>query len=442
MATREYVPRVIRVKTSRDRVRLLAVLGFAVALLFLIVFSKDPTGTLTGGHTDHVAHVGETRGVTAVGITLWRQPAVTLFRRLTTDELTLQSADLREYAVEHASDIHYVASFAPDRPLVMNFAHLPRCYPPGVFLVALPSAFALHVGWLSFSNANRLFLALLALFWLVGVFAWTAHWDASISRRWSVLRELLTVGIAAYVWYWAMEGFYDVAAVALASWAQMMASDRRRFGVSTLLWGLAAIVHSRMLALLPLALLPSLGALLQWKWQSNRGRAAWLVGAALLLGALCFAVWIQPTVALHAASAASFKNVLRPNGGGPLWVVLAYGVLLLYLTRRLWSTHARVDAATVLFMGLAFASQRYLVSWYWLLALPWAFTAPLSIANFGVANFGLANFWPRAHASVQGNVDAIGSTKAASAVMSSTQVIARSMVVLVFYLACQAARGW
>lgn len=422
---------------SQLRVRFIAAVGLAAALLFLALLSHDATGTLSGGHTDHVAHIGETRAVTVVGLQLWKEPAATLFRRLTRSEQEALPPDLRRYAKEHAPDVHHVASFAPDRPLVMNFAHLPRCYPPGVFLVSMPSALLLHFGIVSFSGANRLFLALLAVAWFASVLAWTAHWRQSDanhehSRSSSALRDLMVLVVAGYVWYWAMEGFYDVAAMTLASWANVLAQRHDRWGTSALLWGLAVFVHPRMLALLPLAALPFLGTLKHWRLQTITARTLWLLGAALFAGALLFAWAIQATVALHAASQPELKNVLRPGGGGPLLVVIAYATMLVALAFLLFkqaqsnpSQGARADAIVVLFMGFAFATQRYLTSWYWLLALPWALTAPLPERSFWA---------PRA-------ITDRGAASTPSAPwLSYPQVAARALMTLTFYVASQAAK--
>jgi hypothetical protein len=413
-------------RNSQGRARALAALGLIAALVFLGLLSRDPTGTLSGGHTDHVAHIGEARAVTVVGLRLWQEPAATLFKHFTDSELETLPEDLRTYArtEERAKDVHKVASFDPQRPLVMNFAHVPRCYPPGVFLVSLPSALAFHFGWTSFSGANRWFLALLALAWFFAVFAWTAHWNpVSSNERVSakgVLRELLTVSVAAYVWYWAMEGFYDVAAVALASWAQVFAQRRARLPYAALFWGLAVIVHSRMLALLPLAMLSTIGAALQWRTLARIERACVVLGATLLVGALGYAIAIQPIIALHAA--AQPKNILRPGSDHPLVVVL-FAVMLVVLVWRLWREHARIDAVMVLFMGLAFGSQRYLTSWYWLLALPWALTAHQPGPLLQTAG-------------TSGSTDV--SDSVSSPGLSSTQIAARVLIVTSFYLASQA----
>lgn len=143
-------------------VRTLGFAGLVVACVHLTCFRSDPTGTLAGidsahnrGHTDHVAHIGETRIFPRLGLELWQTPAVTLFRRLTPDEIARLPADVKAHTLAFPKDMHFVPGYPADRPLVMNFAHVPRCYPPGVFLLGAPSALLYHYGLTSFGASNR-----------------------------------------------------------------------------------------------------------------------------------------------------------------------------------------------------------------------------------------------------------------------------------------------
>jgi hypothetical protein len=345
-----------------------AIAGLVVALAFLFGSWQDPTGTLSGGHTDHIAHVGETRMFPRVGPKMWRVPAADLFRRLTPAEIARLPPDVRRHTEWLPNDTHWVPGYAPDRPLVLNYSKLPRCYPPGVFLVGAPSALLYHYGLISFGASNRLFIALLAFGWYVAVRTWTLAWKTSPPSR---LRQLGTAVVAVYVWYWMIEGFYDVFAVGVASLGvHALLTRKPASGVLSL--GMAGLIHARLIALGPI------GALAAWDALRGRrrlSRGEWLafgVGALAAAGALAFAVWIQPTLALHAAWSSGLKNVTHPGartGNGP---VIAYAAITLGFVWQLWREGSRRDAVILALCCVAFSTQRYLTPWYWLLILPWS----------------------------------------------------------------------
>jgi len=353
-------------------VRVLGFVGLLAAFLHLTLFRSDPTGTLKGidwarhrGHTDHVAHIGETRIFPRLGLEMWRTPAAELFRRLTPAELAALPADVRAHTSVFPKDTHFVPGYPPDRPLVMNFAHVPRTYPPPVFLLGAPSAILYHYGLISFGASNRLFLGLLALSWFALVLACTAPW---VELPPSLSRQLLTTAAVGYAWYWAMEGFYDVCAVALIAVA-LEAARRRQHGLACFTAGLGVFMHPRLLMLGPLYVLMLWGAARAFRSLGRRQQAAVVLGACFGVCAVVFSALIQRVAALHAL-------VQPPNpvrlGAGPWASVIVYTVVVIIAAGLLLRQSARADAAVVLFGGLAFASQRYLAPWYWLPMLPWA----------------------------------------------------------------------
>ena len=347
-------------------VRAFGAVGAVLAALFLLVFRREPTGTIAGDYDDHVAHVGETRVVGTVGLDLWRIPAMRLFRPLTLEEIDRLPADVKAHALLHRPDVQLVPTFPSDRPLVINYPHLPRCYPPGVFLASAPSALLYHFGLLSFGDSNRSYLALLVVAWLLALRAWTSSWKDSPP---SLGRQIATAGAAAYAWYWAMNGFYDLWAVALAS-AGLAAIRKRQLGAGALMLGASAFIHPRMLILSPLFVLVALDTARQWRRLGRAEQLACVGGAALLASAYAFAIAIQGTVRLHALSHQT-ANVVRP-GGGSWAIAAAYGAFMVWLATALWRKNERWDAVLVLFAAAAFSSQRYLCPWYWLPILPWA----------------------------------------------------------------------
>jgi hypothetical protein len=347
-------------------VSVMGLAGVLLAAIFLLVFRREPTGTIAGDYDDHVAHIGETRVVSTIGTRLWRIPSLELFRPLTSEEVDRLPADVRAHALLHRPDVQLVPTFPSDRPLVINYPHLPRCYPPGVFLASAPSALLYHFGVLSFGDANRSYLALLALAWLLALRAWTASWRDSPP---SPARQLATAGVAAYAWYWALNGFYDLWAIAFASMG-FAAARERRFGAAALMLGLSAFIHPRLLILTPLFVIVAFATAREWRRLGGAAQVAVAGGALLLASAYAFAIAIQGTVRLHAISHQS-ANVIR-LGGGSLPIALAYSAFIAGLVFALWRKNERWDALFVLFAAAAFSSQRYLCPWYWLPILPWA----------------------------------------------------------------------
>jgi hypothetical protein len=366
-------------------------MGLVVALGYLVLFRTDPLGTFTGldlkrkrGHTDHVAHVGETRLFPRLGPPMWRIPALELFRRLTPAEIEALPADLRTYAHAFPQDMQFVPGYPPSRPLVMNFPHVPRVYPPGVYLFGAPSAFLYHYGFISFGASNRLFLALLALSWFVAVLAWTRWWRESQP---SFLRQVGAAVIVGYSYYWTMEGFYDIAAVALVSLA-LEAGRQKRAGWAAFSGGLSVLVHPRLFMLAPAIGGEFWSALRSWQKLAWRERALFVAGALCFLGAAAFAYTIQTTVTLHAAK--QVPNPLLP-GHGPWWSIAGYWGTIVLLACLLFREGSRMDAVTVLFGGLAFGTQRYFAPWYWLPMLPWAMApAPSAEGSLRMSKLGAA----------------------------------------------------
>jgi hypothetical protein len=363
-----------------------ALAGLAIALGFLFGVWLEPTGTISGDYTDHIAHVGETRIFPRVGPKMWRVAAADLFRHLTPAEVTRLPSDIRSYTERLPNDTHWVPGYTPDRPLVLNYSKLPRCYPPGVFLVGAPSALLYHYGLISFGASNRLFIAILALAWYVAVRAWTASWRSAPP---SPLRQLATATAAVFMWYWTMNGFFDVFAVAVASLG-VYALRAQKPAYCVLSFGCAGLVHSRLLAL------GSIGALSAWDALRTRRRLSvgeWSaigVGMAAGAGALAFSVWIQPTLALHAAWWSGVVNVTHPGDRSGIGFFLAYAAVVLGLTYWLWREGSQRDALVLSLCCVAFSTQRYLRPWYWLLVLPWSMMPKLDTTDTP------ANEWSRA----------------------------------------------
>ena len=354
-------------RSPRTRVRLAALVAWSLAVAYLALASAHPSGTPSGGHTDHVAHIGEVRILPRVGLDIWTVPLGDLFPTMKKEDHAGLPPDMRAYAEQFPGDVLSVPGFPADRPLVTNYTHLPRCYPPGVFLFASPSAFLHSAGALGFAQANRLFLAILMSTWLGFVFACTSSWR---EVKVSLGRELGLVAASAYLAYWSIEGMYDVIAIAAAAYG-IEYTRREEHGKSALAWGVATLVHSRLLALGPLFAYAAFRGVKAWPRSTRAERAQLVGGGALYAGALAFAALIQPTVARNAAVQPHRINLFHPLHG-PVWSDALYGVIVTGAAIALWRRGHRWDGALVGFAAVAFATQRYLTPWYWLLVLPWA----------------------------------------------------------------------
>jgi hypothetical protein len=335
-----------------------------MAMIYLCAFQTAPTGTLDPWYSDPHGHIAETRIFPRIGRALWTTPVVTLFPTLTPAEIAALPADLRACVADGL--VFAVPGFPADRPLAITWSQNPRTYPPGVFVIAAPSAVLYHWGLISFSASNRLFIAILLAAWLATVWTVTASWREHPP---SPVRIALSAVGAGFLLYWGLEGMYDVTAIALGAVA-FECARREKFGMSCLAFGAATIVHARLLALSPIFAFAFLGALRSWRSSTTIERLALGTGTALFGATLAFAAWIQPALK-QLTNVDSYTNIYRPTVGPPL-VVLGFACTIAALAAYAWRKNERWDAAMLLFCMCAFASTRYLAAWHWLLVLPWA----------------------------------------------------------------------
>ncbi|MBS2017304.1 MAG: hypothetical protein JST00_30755 [Deltaproteobacteria bacterium] len=360
-------------------VRGLVVLTFLASFGFVAFARIDPTGTLRGGgHTDHVAHMGETRAMLVSPGGLWRQSPNELFRRLPAERVAALPEDirafLRAYPPENydAPRAYDVPGFPPDRPLVLTWSETPKLYPPGVFVIAAPSAILHHLGIVSFGTANRIFLAILLLAWSLMARSWLDEW--TVASPPSRGREIATSVVLAFTWYWAMEGMYDVVAVCFATWA-LRATRKERYGTACLLWGASFMVHSRLLTLAPLFVLAMVRGLRAWTTTTRSERARFVAGAGLVGSSLGFAAYIQPSLARVVAVRPSPPNVVHPTSTHA-FVLVTYVLFVLILAAVLRWERLRWDAVVVVFAAMAFSLQRCVAAWYFLPIVAWVMSPP------------------------------------------------------------------
>lgn len=347
------------------------------SVAFLVFARLDPSGTLSGGHSDHIAHIGETRALAVAPGALWRNSPNELFRPVPPEQFVKLPRDIQIFSEQYPPGAYDAPGFPPDRPLVLTWGHLPKVYPPGVFVIAAPSAILHHFGLVSLSVASRIFLGILLASWIVTVVAWLRPWTKAQPP--SLGRQVGTAVVLAFTWYWTMEGMYDVVAVGLAT-AAVAASRRERHASAFLYWGLAVIVHSRLLTLAPLCALPAWRLLQNWKATSSADRMKAGAGACLLASALAFAAWIQPALKRIGASSPSPPNSVHPGSSQTL-VLVAYALLVGALAFALFRRHERWDAIVIVVAALAYSFQRHVAPWYFLPILPWVMLPPADAAS-------------------------------------------------------------
>jgi hypothetical protein len=202
-----------------------------------------------GWFSDHFSHLHGARAALFGSVNIWREPIREALRPLTAEERASLPPDLGQVAGLPASESYRLPGSRADKPVVVSWSHLSRPYPPGDILAVLPVALVYEFTTLSFSAACHL------LIWL---FVAYAHVALYLLGR--VLLSMPRVGLAVFsVAYfesihWALEGFYDVAALIPLAWSALAA--RRKDWLSSLLgYALALFVHFRALFFLPWALL-------------------------------------------------------------------------------------------------------------------------------------------------------------------------------------------
>jgi len=349
------------------RALLLVVVSFALWGGWLLASPyRAPFGGLSGRFTDHLSHMNSARLFTVCGTCVWRQPVDQLMRRYSVEERQQLTEELRPYATEK-SELFVVPGWALDKPLLSNWPHLPRPYPPGALLVAAPAALLYHSTPLSFSGASHLLILSYLLCGHIGLF-FVLRGLLSGSAQPQALGLLGGVLLYAETVRWALEGFYDVTLLApLALCGHYLL---RRKGLAALVcYCAAAFLHFRAFFFAPLALY-ALFLVLREGRQQPWGRREWLaVGAiAVLGGASLYTFWlVSPSLPLFPAS-----NPLREPQTHALRHLLVAGGLaaVALLHARAWVDLVLLGWISVMLTRIFQTQAWHILSLMMWLALP------------------------------------------------------------------------
>jgi hypothetical protein len=306
-----------------------------------------------GKYSDHFSHMNATRVFPRVGIDIWRVPMAQAFPRISAEEAAALPRDVSGMIRETFD----VPGWPRDKPMVQGWSFIPRLYPPGDMLLVAPIAAAYHHTGLTFAAANRL----LVLLFLAG-----AHVTLFVMLRSALAPSpqpgsrvlFLAVAYTSLV-YWALEGFYDVWALApLVIAAALLARGR---GLAALVaYSVAAVLHFRAFMLGPWAIYAAYLALRQRPW-GRRGWAAIAVIAVLSVASLAPFALVWPTI-----------NALPPQGGIDSSPKLVALVLMTAACGAAFAfARAWLDLSVLCWVAVMLYGMRGVYPWYWLFLLPW-----------------------------------------------------------------------
>ncbi|HET9596522.1 MAG TPA: hypothetical protein VFP65_13115, partial [Anaeromyxobacteraceae bacterium] len=348
---------------------------FALALLFCArppCFLGHPFGDLRNGiYTDHFSHMNCARLFPRAGADLWRHPVMELLPPIPFAERAALPPDLRT----EKPDYYRVEGWPADKPMVLSWSENPRMYPPGDLVLVAPLALLYHFTPISFRAVNRLLIALFVAYTFVA---------CQLARRAILDRpdDALSAGLgAAFVFlaglYWALHGFYDMAAVApLVLCAGHLA---RREGLRALLWYcVAAAIHFRAYFLAPWALYAAWLVLSQRAWR-RWGAGGWLAAgacAALALASLVPFWMLRPALATL-----ENNNPLHPQSTqfSP-WITAVFGAVVAGCALALARARAWLDVCVCAFAALMTFRLHQAYEWHGVVLGAWV-VAPLAGAG-------------------------------------------------------------
>ncbi|HEX8825738.1 MAG TPA: hypothetical protein VF794_37860, partial [Archangium sp.] len=268
---------------------------------FLSLPYKPPFGGLSGTEfTDHSSHMNAARLFTLCGTCVWTLPVSQRFPSATTEERRQVSEELRPYIAE--AEIFSVPGWTLEKPLMLNWSHLPRPYPPGVLLLVAPVSLAYHFTSLSFFGAMHLLILGFLLSAHVG-FYFVLRGALESPGRTGALGLLGGVLLYSETVRWSLEGIYDVAMLAPLVLCGRFLHQRR--GLAALVaYCAAAFLHYRAFFFAPLPLYAAYLILRERQWREWRARDWCALAVAVVLGgASLYTFWlVSPSLPLFPRS--------------------------------------------------------------------------------------------------------------------------------------------
>jgi hypothetical protein len=264
---------------------LLALVAVSLGLTALVpLTNQSPYGDLSAGYTDHLHHAHATWVFLHRGIDAYRLPLV-----------------------ESSRGVPYPQQTGA-------WPQMPVNYPPGMFVVFLPTALVgryVPMTQETFGRVGVLWMLVVAHLAMLAMFLLLA--DLAPGAR-------AVIGMIAWVYLirLALQGFYDPAFLGAGAMA-MREVHRRRPGAALLWLACAGMLHFRAVALVPL------GAVALWQaLREPRGRRPWTAIAVVAAAGLV----VVGTFLLQWPATKLYLDTLHPSlgvigHGARFWAVVA-----------------------------------------------------------------------------------------------------------------------
>lgn len=342
---------------GRPRIAIAVALSLLGWTIYLVNQPRPHSGSdlSRGWYSDHYSHMNACRAFLFGGVNIWKDPLAAKLRAPTAEERALAPVEVRG-----SNEVYILPSSSPAKPVFTSWSRLPRPYPPGDCVAVLPAALAFE--WLDapFPVITRFLIWLFLLYAHLGIAAF--WWAASIASP-----PRIVAGVIVYfeAIHWALEGFYDVAAlVPLALFFLFLA--QRRWLAALLAYCVAAFFHFRAFFFGPLVLFVAAELIRSRAWKGWRGREWSAVGVAAVLGGLSLWTFVLTSGALAAfpldnpvASSAPWQAKVG------LFAVVSLGTGVFLFSR------AYADALVTLWVAVMAINLRQAFAWHALLLLPW-----------------------------------------------------------------------
>lgn len=350
----------------------IAAVSFALWSLWAVNGPTHPYGDLSNGvFTDHFSHMNVARLFTRVGTEIWRQPINRLLRPVAPEERKDLPADFMPL-VRHSNEVYRVPEWPIDKPVAAGWSGYPRMYPPGHMLLVAPVALVYHFTGLSFTGANRVLIVLFLAFAHVSLFFLL---ESMAGRGASPIQLIVLFLLYFEMVHWAIEGFFDVAAMAPLIACAVFLRDKRGLAAAVAFCAAAAL-HFRAYFFAPWAVYAAWLVVRQKEWTRWKQPHLAAVGAAAVMAIASlyafFLLW--PTLTTLPDGNALSSIASRGSHGAQVafvFVLVAVGAVLVYA--KAW-----LDVAVLLWLGVMLASLRQTYPWHSVVALlPWL-AAPLS----------------------------------------------------------------
>jgi hypothetical protein len=353
---------------SRLRALVAVVLSLAAWATWAHRFpNPHPWADLSRGvYTDHFSHMNAARAFARVGLAIYRKGAAELAPEVDYATRKQLPEDVR-LGGSYTGGIYALPGMPVDKPWVTSWSTIARPYPPGDLLVVAPSAFLYERGVLSFARANALLVALFVLYAHVGYYVLARILDREQSWRTPVL-ALGALLLYAEATRSALEGFYDVAAIAPLLLAFEYLRERRALAASVA-YAAAAFVHYRVFFFAPLPMYAVWVFLADRQWRALRARDAVAIATGLALAAATLGVFVILLPTLRSMEMINPVNVSVFGWRSPAVQTFAF-VTLLALAPMV-AARAWLDAAILAWMAFMCASLRQTMIWHVVIMLPW-----------------------------------------------------------------------